>query len=245
MVFNMEDFDIRELTKKIYNSRLRIFQKHPFFGVFLSTFKFNLDNSIYSFSTDGKIMYFNPCFLNNLSEFELDLTILHSLLHVILKHPYRYYTQLDDKLFHYACDIVVNSNIYSALGLSDNLYIQGRLLAHICPNGDEGYLHTAEEVFEMLKQSKNQSSADNQSNEKADTSNVNAKPYTEVVMRIKSSYTGKFYMKREVYNTYKDRTLDIIYNNPYDITYKINEIKFPIIDKLRTSLKIKIQFYKH
>ncbi len=42
-----------------------------------------------------------------------------------------------------------------------------------------------------------------------------------------------------IYNKYKDRTLDLIYNDPYELTYSINDINFNTIEKVRTKLNIK------
>ena len=66
----------KELTKKVYYSRMRILSNHPFFGMLILDVKFRLDSEEKSFSTDGTTIYFNPTFLEKLKEEELDISFL-------------------------------------------------------------------------------------------------------------------------------------------------------------------------
>ena len=125
---------------------------HSFFGVILHDLKFVFNTFIDTFTTDGMTIYFNPYYLKDLSEYELDICILHILIHISLKHHLRYPTQNKDKLLHRACDIVVNSNLMSSLGTRNReIYVQGKALPHLTPSGKEGYNFTVEEVYQELK----------------------------------------------------------------------------------------------
>ena len=143
----------KELTRKVYYSRMRILSNHPFFGMLILDVKFRLDSEEKTFSTDGTSISFNPTFLDKLKEEELDICLLHSIMHIVLKHPFRENNFANKELYNLACDIVVNSNLlYSIGGLSNKkeLIVQGQILPHRTPIGDEGYKHSTLEVYNML-----------------------------------------------------------------------------------------------
>jgi predicted metal-dependent peptidase len=113
--------------------------------------KFALDSTIDTASTDGKKIYFNPEFLNELTDKELDFVMMHEVLHVALRHCTRGNLLKDDQ-FNIACDIVVNSNILKSKDMkksSITLKKYGESM-HLAPDGKEGYEYTAEQVYEQL-----------------------------------------------------------------------------------------------
>ena len=148
---------IEKLTKKIYLSKLRLLSHHGFFGSLLIGMNFVLvtDEELFKNSTgaatDGKTIYFKPDELEAYSNQDLDIVIMHELLHIALKHVYRN-KNFDKELYNRACDIVVNSNIKHCLGLEDKepLLVNGMPLEHKTPTGKEGKLYSAEEVYDML-----------------------------------------------------------------------------------------------
>lgn len=142
-----------ELTRKVYYSRMRILSNHPFFGMLVLDMKFRFDSEEKSFSTDGTNICFNPNYLDLLKEDELDICLLHCIMHVVLKHPFREKEYENKELYNLACDIVVNSNIlYSISGVSNKkeLVVLGKVLPHKTPNGEEGYKYSTQEVYWML-----------------------------------------------------------------------------------------------
>ena len=155
---NITNEVINRLTKKIYLSKLRLLANHGFFGSLLIGMNFVLvtDNNLIKnqtgAATDGKTIYFMPDELEVYSNQELDIIIMHELMHIALKHVYRG-KGLDKQLYNRACDIVVNSNIRHSLGLDDKepLLVQGIPLEHKTPTGQEGKLYSAEEVYEMFE----------------------------------------------------------------------------------------------
>ena len=154
---NITNEVINRLTKKIYLAKLRLLSNYGFFGSLLIGMNFVLvtEDKLFKNSTgaatDGKTIYFKPEELENYSNQELDIVIMHELLHIALKHVYRG-KGLNKEKYNRACDIVVNSNIRHCLGLSDNepLVVQGIPLEHKTPTGKEGKLFSAEEVYDML-----------------------------------------------------------------------------------------------
>jgi len=207
-----------ELTKKVYYSRMRILSNHPFFGMLMLDIKFSLKEEENSFSTDGTTIYFNPKYLDSLNEEELDICILHSIMHIVLKHPFRENNFANKELYNLACDIVVNSNLlYSIGGLSNKkeLIVQGQILPHRTPIGDEGYKHSTLEVYNMLMEGR-----------------VEKPKFDEIpLVQFISNKTGKIYLKElSVQKYYKNGDwknlplLDKQYSK-HPFTYTFNKIK--------------------
>lgn len=142
---------INEYVQRLTASRTRVLCTHGFYGLLLMHMKFALNEEIKTASTDGEKTYFAPKFLDRISDSELDFVLMHEVLHVVLQHCSRKGDR-NRLLFNIACDIVVNSNILK----SNNMNIKSITLRefgvsmHIAPDGEEGYLYTAEQVYDML-----------------------------------------------------------------------------------------------
>jgi len=72
----------------------------------------------------------------------------HELLHCVLLHCTRG-KGYDHQLYNIAADIVVNSNILKTMGVTE-YELLGEKVMHRAPDGKEGYLYTAEQVYKML-----------------------------------------------------------------------------------------------
>ena len=141
----------KEYIVRLLRSRMRILMKHGFFGLLLMHMEYSLDASVATAATDGTTITFGPAFLEQLSDLELDFIMMHEVLHVALRHCNRKGNR-DRNLFNIACDIVVNSNILHANHgdlRSITLGQYGESI-HLAPTKKEGYLYTAEEVYELL-----------------------------------------------------------------------------------------------
>ena len=150
---------VSEWARRMVLSKMRILSSQPFYGLLLAHVTFNMDETIDTACTDGKRIFFSPVFLDELNDDELDFVMMHEILHIALEHCFRY-NERDPELFNIACDIVVNSNIAHSLG--DNLKtisIHGQEFMHLAPDKKEGYLYTAEEVYEMLIKKANKSAS--------------------------------------------------------------------------------------
>ena len=141
----------REYMKRLLVARMRILCNHGFYGLLLMHMIYSIDESAETAYTDGVRIAFGPAFLENLSEKELDFVLMHEILHVVLQHVLRG-EKFDGERYNIAADIVVNSNILQENGgdkRSITLAKYGESM-HLAPDGKEGYLYTAEEVYEML-----------------------------------------------------------------------------------------------
>lgn len=165
---------IKEYTKRLMLSKMRILCNNGFYGLLLMHMKYGLDAECGTAYTDGKVIRFDPKFLDELNDDELDFIMMHEILHVALQHCFRG-RELEKELYNIACDIVVNSNIL----LSNNMDTRTITLRsdgeamHLTPNGKEGYEYTAEEVYNMLQKNLGMNNAKLQSNGKTkNTTNI-------------------------------------------------------------------------
>ena len=149
-MFNKEK--VYAYSKKIADSKIRILTRYGFFGLLLTRMTFSLDMNEETVSTDGRKIYFNPQFLEALSDDELDFVLLHEIMHLALEHCWRG-EDYDRELFDRACDIVVNSNIVHELEIdATKLRIAWKEVEYLTPGGFEGYLFSAEDVYIMFRQ---------------------------------------------------------------------------------------------
>lgn len=142
----------REAVRRILMVRTSLLYRYGFYGLLLMHMEFSLDRQIETGATDGKRIYLNPNFMWELSDSELMFVLMHETLHAALRHCDRCQDR-SNELFNTACDIVVNSNILMSSGgnpSSIRLRKYG-ISMHLTPDGKEGALFTAEEVYEMLK----------------------------------------------------------------------------------------------
>ena len=148
----MEQSDIQQkLSRRLLLSRMRLLSTHGFYALLLMHMRFRLEASVETAATDGEFIYFAPAFMMDLSDEELDFVLLHEVLHAALRHCARGKGK-DNEMFNIACDIVVNSTILKENNMnlrSITLQKYGESM-HLTPDGEEGHLYSAEEVYEML-----------------------------------------------------------------------------------------------
>ncbi|MBQ8146633.1 MAG: hypothetical protein IJ039_07595 [Clostridia bacterium] len=144
---------LAQCSKRILKARMSLLANHGFYGLLLSHMIFAIDEKCETAATDGERIYFSPDFMQDLSDKELEFVLMHEVMHVALLHCQR--TEDRHNLtFNIATDIVVNSNIMHSLGDDPKKITLSKYgeAMHIAPDGKEGYLYTAEEVYEMLNQ---------------------------------------------------------------------------------------------
>lgn len=146
----MQQTNEAKYAKRLMYARLRILNDNGFYGLLLMNMKFGLDYDCKTAYTDAEYIRFSPKFMDELSDSELEFVLLHEVLHVVLKHCYRG-RNYHQELFNIACDIVVNSNILKSKAM-DLSYITLRKYGEAMHTVEynEGYLYTAEEVYEKL-----------------------------------------------------------------------------------------------
>ena len=153
----LSDDKIREYTKRILMSRMRLLVNHGFYGILLLHVKFRLTDEIeiagFGVDKNEYFIFINPKILDNISDAEIDHILMHEILHIALQHDKRGQDLILEK-FNIACDIVIESNILKSFDMDINsifLSVNGGIQEHLAPNGNEGYLYTAEEVYNRLQ----------------------------------------------------------------------------------------------
>lgn len=148
---DLSDEKIRGFMKRLLISRMRILCNHGLFGLLLMHITYSLDDGTATAYTNGERIAFSPEFLDGLSDSELDFVMMHEILHIVLQHCLRS-DENDPELYNMAADIVVNSIIMAENGgdpRSITLSKYGESM-HKAPDGKEGSVYTAEEIFQML-----------------------------------------------------------------------------------------------
>lgn len=149
----LSDEKLRLYSRRLLLSRMRLLCSHGFYGLLLMHMIFSVDEEVETACTDGERIIFGTEFLEELSDSELDFVMMHEILHVVLRHCART-GERDRFLFNVATDIVVNSNILLEAGSRESAISLAKygVSMHLAPDGKEGHLYTAEQVYEMLLQ---------------------------------------------------------------------------------------------
>lgn len=159
---------IRQYIHRLLVARMRILCNHGFYGLLLMHMIYSIDEGCETAYTDGERIAFSPTFLEELSDKELDFVMMHEILHVVLQHCLRGEDK-DNERYNIAADIVINSTIMhenddKASSITLSKYGESM---HIAPDGKEGYLYTAEEVYEMLQSKQKVSDSGNEKSKKS------------------------------------------------------------------------------
>ena len=196
---------LKEYTRRIMIARMRLLCNNGFYGLLLMHMKMNISDEMDTAWYDLKDkLYFNPDFLEQVSDRELDYVLMHLLLHVVLKHLNRK-GDFEDKYYDQAADIVVNSNILRANErnlASISLENFGGLQPHMVPSGDDGWKYSVEEVYQMLRvvlEPGNGGDSDSIPDEdnNSDCDNGGSNPNNKSVASSNSSYSGWDYHNYE------------------------------------------------
>jgi predicted metal-dependent peptidase len=133
-----------DIARRLQGAVLRIRGDHPFFGTLALFAELKVSEEVETAQTDGKTLWFNPLFVDNLSSVQLCGLVVHELLHAALQHVVRR-REREATLWNIAADIVVNGMIRS-----DTHYelpdggVEDRELAHL----------SVEEIYEQLNTGK-------------------------------------------------------------------------------------------
>ena len=147
----LSDGKKKEYIKRLMLARMTLLGSHGFYGLLLMHMGFALEPGLETAATDGDCIFFDPEFLDEISDSELQFILMHEVLHAALRHCDRT-GERDPELFNIACDIVVNSNILAESNWDKRVITLKKYgeSMHVAPDGTEGSSHTAEEVYEQL-----------------------------------------------------------------------------------------------
>ena len=133
------------MSTDIVDIKRKLLIKYPTFGSTIANLEFQANSSIVSAGTNGKIIFYNPKFLDNLSEKQQVSVFAHQVCHVAFEHILRCKGK-DKRLWDIATDSVIN-----ALLKQDGLpIIEGGV------DIPEAIDYDAEEMYnKLLKEKKN------------------------------------------------------------------------------------------
>lgn len=99
---------MKQLLKKLTKARTQLILDHPFFGSLAMRLGVGLSTEIPTAATDGRHIYWNPDFLESLSNAEVRGVLAHEVLHVTNGHCWRRGDR-DHQAWNVACDQAINS----------------------------------------------------------------------------------------------------------------------------------------
>ena len=146
----------------------RLLVKYPFFGSIVANSNFISESSISTATTDGKNIYYNPKFIEAITNDQQTFVFAHEISHIAFNHIYRSEGK-DRELWNIATDSVINAFLKQ-----DGLpIVEGAVDIPDAINYD------AEEMYKkLLEEKQQQNQANNQqgnSQSQQDNSNQNSK----------------------------------------------------------------------
>jgi predicted metal-dependent peptidase len=162
---NISSKDFEEIFKKI---RINFLFNHPFLSVLALSIPTTYESKPNSaFTTNGSKITIDLDKLSRYREEEIVYLYAHTLLHIVLKHPYRA-KQRDKKLWNQASDIVINLilDTFSNVGTMPNDEIFD----------DEFKDKCVEEVYDILEKEEQEENDDSGSDDEDQDSTVKTTP---------------------------------------------------------------------
>lgn len=99
--------------KKIQIARAALLLDHPFFGVLALQLKLIEDATAPTMYTDGRVLGYNPAFVDKLTPEQLIGVVAHEVMHCACGHPWRRDSR-DMMPWNIACDLAINPIIKEA-----------------------------------------------------------------------------------------------------------------------------------
>lgn len=131
-----------EIETRLSAAQLRLRMRNPFFATLALFASIDFTGLIETAATNGKALFFNPSYINALSNDELDGLLIHEVLHMALLHVSRRGLRQPYQ-WNLACDIVVNGMILEeGLQLPKGAVVDPDLA-----------IFSAEEVYDRLPES--------------------------------------------------------------------------------------------
>ena len=143
---------ISRIKKQIIQSRTRLLFEHPFYALMLMHLDFVSDTKIWTMSTNGRAIFFNPDYFEKLYVTEVDFILCHQVMHILFEDIWRD-TELSGHTYHHACDVVINSHLRDDVLDREAFPKLGKIYHTFEKDGfrAEGRFHKAEEVYRYCR----------------------------------------------------------------------------------------------
>lgn len=142
------NYDIEALKRKML-------VKYPFFGSVVAGVDYKEDSTEPTAATDGKVIYYNPEFLNSISKEEQIFVFAHEVCHIAFNHILRSEGK-DEDLWNIATDAVINQFLKR----------DGAALVDGVVDIEEAINYTAEDFYQKLQNEQEQKQQSEQKNKK-------------------------------------------------------------------------------
>ena len=149
-------------TDLIYAVKRKMLAKYPRFGseIAVANIEFKDNLPYHTAATDGKNVYVDPNYFENLSENDRLFTIAHEIMHIKFMHMYRLVDKEGKKrnlkLWNKATDAIINANLER----------DGFTIKEGYVNMPEALNYSAEEFYQILLQEKEKQENDQDKKEK-------------------------------------------------------------------------------
>ena len=154
------NYDIEALKRKML-------VKYPFFGSVVAGVDYKEDSTEPTAATDGKVIYYNPEFLNSISKEEQTFVFAHEVCHIAFNHILRSEGK-DEDLWNVATDAVINQFLKR----------DGAALVDGVVDIEEAINYTAEDFYQKLQNEQKQKQQSEQKDKK-NNQNANQSPSNE------------------------------------------------------------------
>lgn len=125
-------YDIEPIKRKML-------VKYPFFGSVTANVKYVENRNIQTAATNGKIVYYNPDFLEKISEEERIFVIAHEICHIAFNHIIRSKNK-NHKIWNIATDAIINAFLKK----------DGLKIVENAVDIEDAINYNAEELYEKL-----------------------------------------------------------------------------------------------
>lgn len=125
-------YDIEPIKRKML-------VKYPFFGSVTANVKYVENRNIQTAATNGKIVYYNPDFLEKISEKERIFVIAHEICHIAFNHIIRSKNK-NHKIWNIATDAIINAFLKK----------DGLKIVENAVDIEDAINYNAEELYEKL-----------------------------------------------------------------------------------------------
>lgn len=142
------------MSADIESIKRKLLVKYPTFGSIIANLEFQPRKDLNTTATNGKVCYYNPDFLNSVSEGQQVFLFAHEMCHIAFNHIERSEGK-DNELWNIATDSVINSLLQQ-----DGLpMIDGGV------DIPEAKNHTSEEMYDILMERKKEQQGNSENNQ--------------------------------------------------------------------------------
>jgi predicted metal-dependent peptidase len=139
--------EVEKATKKLVSGRAKVVFFKPLYAPLVFRLVIKAAQWVQTMATDGKSLMFNPKFVLELPIEHLKFSILHEILHCVMRHPSRRGNR-DPEIWNIATDLIVNGILVFGEALEHMTWIVlDRKYYGKAPDGAEW---TAEKIYDDL-----------------------------------------------------------------------------------------------